>query len=89
MRKRERIEIINDILKAIQSHSGKAKPTHILYKSNLSSQMLKDYLSELISKGLVEEKDKMYHITDKGHAYVKDFRMIRDFMESYDLAEDI
>lgn len=91
-RKRERIVIIHDILKGIQEKGGKSKPTHVLYKSNLSSQMLKEYISDLIEKGFIEEqqdkkKNKFYVITDKGHKYVQDFHVIKNFMESYDLDE--
>ena len=91
-KKRERIVIIHDILKAIQEKGGSAKPTHILYKSNLSSQMLKDYLQELITKKFIEEttdkkKNKYYTITQKGNKYVQDFTIIKNFMESYDLEE--
>ncbi len=91
-KKRERIVIIHDILKTIQEKGGSAKPTHILYKSNLSSQMLKEYLQELITKKLIEEindkkKNKRYTITDKGDKYVQDFKIIKNFMESYDLEE--
>jgi len=87
--RRERIVIIHDILKTIQE-KGKAKPTHILYKSNLSSQMLKDYLKDLISKGFVEEiseKSKHYILTDRGYKYLKDYNVIKSFMESYGLDE--
>jgi predicted transcriptional regulator len=90
IKKRERLEIIHDILKAIQDKGGNMRPTHILYKSNLSHQMLKDYLSELIGKGMViEETDKKgnknYRLTDKGFGYLKDFSTIQSFMESYGL----
>jgi len=55
-RKRSRLEIIRDILVVIREKNGKIKPTHILYKSNLSHQMMDEYLQELISKGFVVEK---------------------------------
>jgi predicted transcriptional regulator len=88
--KRERIEIIHDILQSIQTKRDNVKPTHILYKSNLSHQMLKDYLSELIAKNfIIEAQDKKgnkrYSLTDKGFNYLKDFGTIRSFLESYDL----
>jgi predicted transcriptional regulator len=89
-KKRERIVIIHDILKAIQDKGGTAKPTHVLYKSNLSSQMLKEYMQEMIEKGFVTEsegKSKAYSLTDRGYRYLADFTMIRNFMESYDLDE--
>jgi len=89
-RKRERLEIIHDILKALQTKGGKLKPTHILYKSNLSHQMLTEYLTDLIEKGFITEeedkkKNKSYLITDKGLSFLNDFKVIRNFMESYGL----
>lgn len=87
-KKRERIEIIYDILKAIQDKGPNAKPTHILYKSNLSSQMLKEYLNELVGKGFIEEnktKNTVYDLTERGFQYIRDFSVIKKFMESYDL----
>ena len=84
--------IIYDILKAIQGKGEKAKPTHVLYKSNLSSQMLKDYLIDLMEKGFVDveidkKNRKRYFLTDKGHKYVSEFSVIRNFMSSFDLDE--
>ncbi len=90
MKKRERTEIIYDILKVICDRGGKAKPTHILYKSNLSTQMLNDYLDFLIEKGFIEKQhdkknNKFYSIMDKGYKYIEDYSMIKKFMDSYDL----
>ena len=88
-RKRERIEIIHDILSAIRDKRGNVKPTHILYKSNLSHQMLTEYLGELIEKEfIIEEKDeksKTYSLTEKGYNYLEDFSVIKAFVESYGL----
>ena len=52
--RRTKIEIIHDILKAIQNKGGKIKPPHLLYKSNLSHNKMKEYLNELIKKNMVE-----------------------------------
>lgn len=89
-RKRERLEIILDILSAIKVKGSNVKPTHILYRSNLSSEMLKDYLTELIKKKfIIEEIDKKdkktYSLTPKGFNYIKDFSIIKGFIESYGL----
>ena len=90
MRKRERLEIILDILKAVRDKGNRANPTHILYKSNLSSDMLKQYLKELLEKGfMIEEADKKhnkwYSLTNKGFNYINEFTVIRNFIESYGL----
>ena len=89
-RKRDRLEIIHDILSVIRDKGEKVKPTHILYKSNLSHQLLQEYIKELIEKGLIEEKmlkkeKKTYILTEKGFGYLQDYSGIKTFMESYGL----
>ena len=89
-RKRDRLEIIHDILHVIRKKGSGIKPTHILYKSNLSHQMLTEYLGELIEKGFIVEKiikkgKKNYVLTDKGFNYLSEYRVIREFADSYGL----
>ena len=88
-RKRTRIEIIKDVLEVIKQKSGKIKPTHILYKSNLSHQMMDEYLNELISKDFIMEhrdgKNRTYSISEKGQRFLEKYRMISDFAESFGL----
>ena len=88
-KKRDRLHIIYDILKAIQQKNGKIKPTHILYKSNLSHQMMTEYLNELIEKGFVVESKtssgSTYSLTQKGFDYVAKYKMIFEFVDSFGL----
>ncbi len=89
-RKRNRLEVIRDILVVIKEKSGRIKPTHILYKSNLSHQMMEGYLDELIGKGFIveaerEDKGKTYSITDKGNTFLDKYRMIAEFTDSFGL----
>lgn len=88
-KKRNKLEIIRDILEVIKNRSGKIKPTHILYKSNLSHQMMEEYLTELKAKELIAEsktaKGKTYSISQKGLDYLSKFRMISEFTESFGL----
>ncbi|NJL44023.1 MAG: hypothetical protein HC945_01720 [Nitrosarchaeum sp.] len=88
-RKRDRLQIIHDILKAVREKSGRIRPTHILYKSNLSHQMMEEYLTDLISKGFLEvhgdKRGRTYSITDKGHEYLNKYRMIAEFVDSFGL----
>jgi predicted transcriptional regulator len=82
MKKRESMQIIYDILKTVRD--GKSKKTHIMYKANLSPQMLEDYLRQLIDKELLK-KEEGYSITDKGCKYIEEFVAITRFIEAYDL----
>jgi len=87
--RRTKIEIIHDILIAIQKKGGKIKPTHLLYKSNLSYKKMLEYVSELRGKGMMDEEEdkgkKIYSITDKGAAYVQEFKKIKEFSDSFGL----
>lgn len=88
-KKRDKYEIIYDILITIQERGKSIKPTHILYKSNLSHQMLTAYLAEIKEKGfLIESSDRgkrMFILTEKGYKYIADYQSVRNLMESYGL----
>ena len=89
-KKRDHLEVIHDILEVLRDKKGKVKPTHILYKSNLSSLMLKEYLTELLEKKFIEEnKEKKgrlsYSLREKGFNFLRDYKIIKSFTESYGL----
>lgn len=88
-KKRNRLEIIHDILRVIRERNGRIKPTHILYKSNLSHQMMEEYISELKEKDFIKEvkkdKGKTFLITEKGLKYLNEFDMIKNFATSFGL----
>ncbi len=93
--RRSRLELVFDILLAIQNRGGKIKPTHLMYKSNLSHKLLNGYLEELVQKELVmlEEEAvkkkrrplKVVKITDKGLAFLAEFRRMREFTDAFGL----
>lgn len=88
-RKRERLDVIRDILKAIQQNRN-IKPTRLLYASNLSPQMFKDYINELISKEFirleVDKKDKKtFALTKKGQDFLLEYKVIENFIENFGL----
>lgn len=69
VKKRERLDIIKDILSSIRENRN-IKPTRLLYSSNLSPQMFKEYINELISKGFIkidinENEKKTFSLTKK------------------------
>ena len=90
-KKRDKLQIIYDILSVIKEKNGKIKPTNILYKSNLSNQMFQDYMNELIQKGFIMEtkakSGKTYSLMQKGFDYLNKYQMIVDFTVSFGLSE--
>lgn len=88
-KKRERLEIIKDILRAIRDNRN-IKPTRLLYASNLSPQMFKDYINELISKEFIKididkNDKKTFSLTNKGHEFLMEYRVIENFVENFGL----
>ena len=90
-KKRDKLQIIYDILSVIKEKNGKIKPTNVLYKSNLSNQMFLEYMNELIQKGFILENQtknsKTYSLTQKGFDYLNKYQMIVDFTNSFGLNE--
>lgn len=74
------METFCDILKAIGA--GAEKPTHIMYKANLSWTVMQAYIRSLEAQGLVvttnEQGKKMYHLSDKGFHLLNQFLSIRE-----------
>ena len=89
-KKRTKLEIIRDILQVIKS-KNKVRPTHILYKSNLSHNMMEEYLAELKAKDFIieskETKTRTFEITEKGRTYLEKFKEIMAFTDSFGLSE--
>lgn len=88
-KKRNRLEVINDILLVVRNRNGRIKPTHILYKSNLSYQMMEEYIGELIEKGFLTEhsleKGKTYSLTQRGLQFLERYGVISEFSSSFGL----
>lgn len=88
-KKRERLEVIRDILKAVQTNRN-IKPTRLLYASNLSPQMFKDYINELIEKKFIQididKKDKKtFSLSRKGYDFLQEYRVIENFVDNFGL----
>ena len=88
-KRRGKMEVIADILRSIQDKEGKIKPTHLLYKSNLSHAKLKEYASILLEKGMIEERlvkgRKMFFMKEQGHKFLLEFERIKEFSDSFGL----
>ena len=87
--KRTRIDIIEDMLSSIINKGGRIKPTHMMYKSNMSHGQMKSYLDDLVRKELVRKvKDGNYDyviITDKGYDFVQKLKQMREFEKVFGL----
>ena len=79
--------IIADILAALQSKN--LKFTRLLYKSNLSHARLKEYLEELLTKGMVVEvatkEGKRYQLTEEGARFYSEYCRVNEFVKSFGL----
>jgi predicted transcriptional regulator len=88
VKKRERLEIIRDILQAIFD-TKVIKPTRLLYSSNLSPQMFKEYVGELLGKELISEKkqnkNKTFTLTKKGMEFLKRYKELEMTIKNFGL----
>ena len=78
--KRNKIEIYNDILSAINLEltNGEAKPTRVQTLSNLAYDKLVRYLNELEGKKMIM-RDPL-QITEKGRDFLQDYDRIKGFV---------
>jgi len=88
-KKRERLEVIKDILESVKG-TRSIKPTRLLYASNLSPQMFKEYINELIKKEFIKididkKEKKTFSLTKKGYEFLQEYRVIEMFVENFGL----
>ena len=73
------MEIMCDILEVVSS--GMERPTHIIYKANISWRVFNNCLRILISKGLVSKVDEgkrdVYKLTEKGYSVLHEYKNLR------------
>jgi len=87
MAKRNKLEIIRDILRIIRENRS-IKPTPLLRKSNISSSRFKGYYSELLDKEFIKEtygKNKIITLSEKGQRYLEKYSAIVNFIDEFDL----
>ncbi len=89
MAKRNKLEIIRDILKIIQENKKPIKQTPLLRRSNISSSRFKEYYLELLQKGLIKEISekggKYVILSGKGFKFLEKYKTIINFIDEFGL----
>lgn len=78
-RKRSSLEISAEILRVAL---GGARKSHIVYKANLNFEIIKGYLKDLTSSGLLEsppQGSKLFTTTEKGVEFINYFEGMKQF----------
>jgi predicted transcriptional regulator len=91
-KKRERLDVIKDIIQTVKDNR-QIKPTRLLYASNLSPQMFKEYINELIEKKFIKlemegkegKEKKFFSLTKKGQDFLQEYKVIANFIENFGL----
>ena len=90
------MEMVCDILKVVSV--GPTKPTHILYKANMSWKVLSSYLDFLTSSEMLEREDQeggkrsTYQLTQKGRKILRLYDGLKESLNgtiSLETADDL
>ena len=77
------MEVKIDIMQAIAGGSG--RPTHIMYRSNLSWAVMRSVMKALEQQGLVISREiegrRSYVLTDKGTRVLQTYRTVKNQLE--------
>lgn len=87
------MEIISDMLAVILQKGGSIKPTHLMYKANLSHKQMKGYLDELEKKELISKNDDKkdfkekisIKITNNGRTFLYKYSEMKQFEKTFGL----
>ena len=83
------MDIVFDMLDSIQKKNNRIKPTHLMYKSNLSHKLMNRYLDDLVENEMVEEIEdkgnKYLILKDKGYEFINQFKKMKEFADSFGL----
>jgi len=87
---RSALRIYLDILETVHQE-GNTKPTRILYRANLSHDRLIRYISDLVTRGLLEEKqdeetNRYYVLTPAGMNFINELRRAEAFAAGFGIS---
>ena len=88
-KKRARLEVIYDILSVMRANQGRMNPTRLIQKSNLSPQMFRGYIDELLHKELVMEetskKRREFVLTERAYLFLERYDVFQHFVQEIGL----
>lgn len=83
------METMVDILQTV--YDGAEKPTHVMYKANLSWSAMQEYVEALIKSGLLREINHMsrktYAVTDKAVKLLEQYHAMVDKLTGSDTTD--
>ncbi|MDG6922219.1 MAG: hypothetical protein JRN67_02875, partial [Nitrososphaerota archaeon] len=84
LNRRSKLETYFEIIEVVAK--GVEKPTHIMYKANLSWSMMQDYVKNLEIRGIVASAEiegrRAYHLTPKGFDLLSKYLEIKEDMRT-------
>jgi len=93
-KKRSRTDVLFDILRIIQENKGRIKPTHLMYKANLSHKTMGFHLKDLTKSNLLKEtpleaahsrSNRLIEITPKGIDFYQKYSKMKEFERTFGL----
>ena len=81
MKKRTKRETLVEMLQVLNEQPR--KPTHLMYKANLSHPRMKDLLAELEENKLVTIGEDEIDITRQGREFLHEYRKAQELFDSF------
>ncbi len=87
---RNGVRIVGDVLRVVDDFGSQGiNITQLLRKANISYNRLSKLSKQLVTAGLIEEKNEggkhLYLITDKGRKYLSMYQQFEEFTSSFGL----
>ncbi len=84
---RSKLKIYADILRTIDRDGGKTRITRLVYGANLPNDRLKEYLNDLMTRGLVKEIPQEdyseYSLTQAGIQFLQEMKRVENFTATF------
>ena len=86
--RRDKMKIYSDLLSILESGRDDGEGivlTRLQLKLNVPYDRLKDYLTQLVNLGLIEDVSSL-NLTEKGKQYILEYETVLDFMKRMGIA---